>query len=112
MEYNPKLIISFKGRHFPKDIILMTVRWKLAYQLSYRNIEEVMSERVVKLNHSTVQKWIAYYAAQLESEFRARKRKVGNSWRMDETYIKVGGKWVYLYRLSIITDHHKYLNQL
>ncbi len=59
----------------------MAVRWKLAYPLSYRNIEEMMSERAVKLDHSTVQKWVAYYAAQLEREFRTRKCKVGNSWR-------------------------------
>ena len=91
-------MIHFKGRHFPKDLILMAVRWKVAYPLSYRNIEELMAERGVKLEHSTVQKWVVYYAPQLEEEFRKRKSPVGSSWRMDETYIKVSGKWCYLYR--------------
>jgi len=91
-------MISFKGRHFPKDIILMAVRWYVAYPLSYRNIEELMAERNVKLDHSIVQKWVVHYARQLESEFRKRKKMTGGSWRMDETYVKVSGKWVYLYR--------------
>ena len=91
-------MISFKGRHFPRDLILMAVRWKLAYPLSYRNIEELMEERGAELDHSTVQKWVVHYAPQLEETFRKKKKSVGKSWRMDETYIKVSGKWVYLYR--------------
>jgi len=91
-------MISFKGRHFPKDIILMAVRWYVAYPLSYRNIEELMAERNVKLDHSIVQKWVVHYSPQLEAEFRKRKKATGGSWRMDETYVKVSGKWVYLYR--------------
>jgi len=91
-------MLSFKGRHFPKDIILMAVRWYIAYPLSYRNIEEMMAERNVKVDHSTVQKWVVYYSPLLEAEFRKRKKATGSSWRMDETYINVSGKWVYLYR--------------
>jgi len=91
-------MISFKGRHFPKDIILMAVRWKVAHPLSYRAIEELMEERGADLDHSTVQKWVVHYAPQLELKFRKRKKSVGRSWKMDETYIKVNGKWVYLYR--------------
>ena len=91
-------MISFKGRHVPKDIILMAVRWYVAYPLSYRNIEELMAERNIKLDHSAVQKWVVHYAPQLESSFRKRKKGTGDSWRMDETYVKVSGKWVYLYR--------------
>lgn len=91
-------MISFKGRHFPKDIILMAVRWYVAYPLSYRNIEELMAERNIKLDHSAVQKWVVHYSPQLESSFRKRKKMTGGSWRMDETYVKVSGKWVYLYR--------------
>ncbi len=91
-------MIQFKGRHFPKDIILMAVRWKLALPLSYRAIEELMAERGTALDHSTVQKWVVYYAPRLEEAFRKRKKPVGKSWRMDETYIKVSGKWCYLYR--------------
>jgi transposase-like protein len=74
-------MIKFKGRHFPKDIILMAVRWKLAYPLSYRNIEELMAERGATLDHSTVQKWVVYYSPKLESEFRVRKKPIGKSWR-------------------------------
>ena len=91
-------MLSFKGRHFPKDMIIMAVRWKLAYPLSYRNIEELMEERGAGVDHSTVQKWVVHYSPQLDQSFRKRKKPVGSSWRMDETYIKVNGKWVYLYR--------------
>ena len=91
-------MLSFKGRHFPRDLILMAIRWKLAYPLSYRNIEELLEERGADVDHSTVQKWVVHYAPQLEQIFRKRKKPVGRSWKMDETYIKVNGKWVYLYR--------------
>ena len=87
-----RIMISFKGRHFPQDIILMSVRWKLAYPLSYRNIEEM------KRNHSSAQKWVVAYSPQLEQSFRTQKKTTGMNWRMDETYLKVSGKWVYLYR--------------
>jgi putative transposase len=94
-------MLSFKGCHFPKDVILMAVRWKLAYPLSYRNIEELMEERDANLEHSTVQKWVVHYSPQLEDVFRKRKKPVGNSWKVDETYIKVNGKWVYFYRAVV-----------
>jgi len=67
----------------------MAVRWKLAYPLSYRNIEEMMAERGIKLDHSTVQKWVVKYSPELEKAFRKRKKRVGVSWRMDETYLKL-----------------------
>lgn len=92
-------MISFKYRHFQKDIILMAVRWYVAYSLSYRDIEELMSERGVTVDHSTINRWVVKYSPELELEFRKNyKHTVGRSWRMDETYIKVKGKWVYLYR--------------
>ncbi|NIH45816.1 IS6 family transposase [Enterobacter asburiae] len=91
-------MLSFKGRHFPRDLILMAVRWKLAYPLSYRDIEELLEECGADVDHSTVQKWGVHYAPQLEQIFRKRKKPVGRSWKKDETYIKVNGKWVYLYR--------------
>ncbi len=91
-------MLSFKGRHFPKDLILMAVRWKLAYPLSYRHIEELLEERGADVDHSIVQKWVVHYAPQLEQAFRKRKKPVGSPWKMDETYIKVKGRWVYLYR--------------
>jgi putative transposase len=92
-------MIDFKWRHFKKDIILMLVRWYVAYPLSYRDIEELALERGLSVDHSTINRWVIEYAPQLEAVFRKRlKRPTGISWRMDETYIKVKGQWVYLYR--------------
>ncbi|MGC1181952.1 IS6 family transposase [Legionella sp.] len=92
-------MLSFKWKHFKQDIILMLVRWYLAYSLSYRDIEELALERGLKADHSTLNRWVIEYAPQLEESFRKRnKRSMGISWRMDETYIKVKGLWVYLYR--------------
>lgn len=92
-------MISFKWRHFQKEIILLVVRWYLSYSLSYRDIEEMMLERGISVDHSTINRWVIHYAPLLEEEFRKNhKRKVGSSWRMDETYIKIKGIWHYLYR--------------
>jgi putative transposase len=91
-------VVSFKGTHFVKDIILTCVRWYLAYPLSYRQVEELMEERGVSVDHSTVNRWVVKYSPQLEEAFHRRKRPVRLSWRMDETYIKVKGQWRYLYR--------------
>ena len=90
--------VSFKGAHFPQDIILMGVRWYVAYPLSYRHVEELMEERGVPVDHATIQRWVMKYSSQLEEAFHRRKRPVGRSWRMDETYIRVKGEWRYLYR--------------
>src|SRR5262247_1331468 len=92
------MAISFKGAHFPPEIILMGVRWYLAYPLSTRHVEELMRERGVHVDHSTVNRWVIKYSPQLEAAFHRRKRPVRLSWRMDETYIKVKGQWYYLYR--------------
>src|SRR6266849_8424254 len=92
------MAISFKGAHFPPDIILMGVRWYVAYPLSYRHVEELLEERGVPIDHATIQRWVVKYRPQLEAAFHRRKRPVWVSWRMDETYIKVKGQWYYLYR--------------
>jgi len=92
-------MISFKWRHFHQEIIMLVVRWYLSYSLSYRDIEEIMLERGITVDHSTINRWVIHYAPLLEDEFRKNyKRKVGSSWRMDETYIKIKGVWHYLYR--------------
>jgi len=92
-------MISFKGRHFTKPIILSVVRWYVAYALSYRNIEEMMQERGIAVDHATINRWVIKYAPLLEKTFRNQhKRPTGMSWRMDETYVKNKGKWGYLYR--------------
>src|SRR6267378_4699269 len=92
------MAISFKGAHFPQEIILMGVRWYVAYPLSYRHVEELMEERGVPIDHATIQRWVVKYSPQLKEAFHRRKRAVWVSWRMDETYIKVKGVWRYLYR--------------
>ena len=90
--------MDFSGRHYPKDLILQTVRWYLRYNLSYRDMEEILEERGVEIDHTTPYRWVQEYAPQLEAEHRKRRKVCGTSWRMDETYIKVKGEWVYLYR--------------
>jgi putative transposase len=92
------MAVSFKGAHFPQDIILTGVRWYVAYPLSTRHVEELMEERGVEVDHSTINRWVIKYSPQLEEAFHRRKRPVWVSWRMDETYIRVKGEWRYLYR--------------
>ena len=74
------------------------VRWYVAYPLSYPQLEELMQERGVSVDHSTINRWVLKYSPQLEEAFRRRKRPVWTSWHMDETYIRVKGQWYYLYR--------------
>jgi putative transposase len=88
----------FKGHSFPKEIILQTVYFKLRFALSYRDVEELLSMRGVAVDHATIQRWVFKFTPLMETTFRKRKKNVGNSWRMDETYIKVKGEWMYLYR--------------
>ena len=92
------MTISFKGAHFPQDIILRGVRWYVAYPLSYRQVEELLEERGVLLAHATLQRWVGQYSPLLEEAFHRRQRAVWVSWRMDETYIKIKGQWSYRYR--------------
>jgi transposase-like protein len=92
------MAISFKGAHFPPEVILMGISWYVAYPLSTRHVEELMKERGVTVDHSTINRWVVKYSPQLEEAFHRRKRSVWLSWRMDETYIKVKGEWRYLYR--------------
>jgi putative transposase len=86
------MVVSFKGAHFPKDIILTGVRWYVAYPLSTRQVEERMAERGVTVDHATINRWVIKYSPQLAEEFHRRKQPVWVSWRMDETYIKVKGE--------------------
>ena len=88
----------FKRHRYPKAIILQAVYFKLRFTLSYRDVEELLEIRGVKVDHSTIQRWVFKFSPFVESNMNKRKNVVGNSWRMDETYIKVGGKDRYLYR--------------
>jgi putative transposase len=92
------MTLNFSGRHYPTEIIMQALRYYLAYKLSYREIEEIFAERHIYFDHSTLNRWVIKYSPQLEAVFRRKKRNVSPSWRMDETYIKVKGKWVYYYR--------------
>ena len=82
-------MIQFKGSHFQKSVILQSVYWYLRYSLSYRDIEELMQERGVEVDHWAIQRWVIKYTPLLESSIRKRKKPVGSSWRMDEAYIKI-----------------------
>src|SRR5215217_5471157 len=88
----------FKGYQFPKEIILQAVYFKLSFSLSYRDVEELLLIRGVSIDHATVQRWVHKFTPLIETTFRKRKKVGGNSWRMDETYIKVKSEWMYLYR--------------
>ena len=88
----------FRGRHFEDEIIILCVRWYLRYSLSYRDLEEMMAERGLSLDHSTIWRWVQRYALILNQRMRRKLRRSNGSWRVDETYIRVAGKWTYLYR--------------
>ena len=91
-------MIEFKGSHFERDVILLGVRWHVAYPISCRQLEEMLEERGVEAGHSTLNRWVIKYVPLLDTQFRARKRPAGSGWRMDETYVKVKGAWKHLYR--------------
>jgi putative transposase len=97
----PGIARVLKRLHYPLDVMLLMllcVRWYVAYSLSFRNLEEMMAERGIAVDHSTVHRWVIKLVPLLEKTFRRHKRPVGKSWRMDETYIRVKGQWRYLYR--------------
>ena len=91
-------MLDIKRMRFPLDIILVCIRWYAAYPLSYRHLEEMMAERGVSVDHSSISRWAIRFLPLLEKIFRHHKRQVGGSWRMDETYILIQGAWKYLYR--------------
>ncbi len=91
-------MISFKGAHFPKEVMIMAIRWYLAYPLSYRYVEDFLKERGIPIDHATINRWVIKYAQLLEINARKFKKPTNRSWRMDETYIKIKGKWYYYYR--------------
>src|SRR5437660_2021075 len=88
----------FKWRHYEAEIILLCVRWYLRYSLSYRDLEEMMRERGLHVDHTTIYRWVQHYAPELEKRYRPHLKACNDSWRVDETYIKVKKVWMYLYR--------------
>jgi transposase, IS6 family len=93
----------FKWRHYQGEIILLCVRWYLRYSLSYRDLEEMMRERGLSVDHTTIYRWVQTYAPELEKRIRPHLRPINDSYRVDETYVKVKGAWKYLYRALDMT---------
>ena len=90
---------DFKGRHIGGEIVLWAVRWYCRYPISYRDLETMMTERGVAVDHSTIYRWVQHFAPEMEKRLRWQwRRPQSRSWRIDETYVKVRGKWAYLYR--------------
>ncbi|QWH54160.1 IS6 family transposase [Bacillus mycoides] len=88
----------FKWKHYQPDIILLTVRWYLRYNLSFRDLVEMMEERGLSLAHTTIMRWVHQYGPELDKRVRRHLKLTNDSWRVDETYMKVKGQWMYLYR--------------
>jgi putative transposase len=88
----------FKGRHFDRSVILLCIRWYLAYSLNLRDLEEMMAERGISVDHANIGRWLVRYSPKLLEQFNRRKHPISRKWHVDETYIKVRGRWMYLYR--------------
>ncbi|OUB56718.1 IS6 family transposase, partial [Bacillus thuringiensis] len=88
----------FKWKHYQPDIILWTVRWYLRYNLSFRDLVEMMEERGLTLSHTTIMRWVHQYGPELNERIRKHLKRTNDSWRVDETYIKIKGENMYLYR--------------
>src|SRR2546421_2519210 len=88
----------FRWRHFEAEIILLCVRWYVRYALSYRDLEEMMRERGLHVDHTTIYRWVQHYAPELEQRCKPHLKATTDSWRVDETYVKVKKVWMYLYR--------------
>src|SRR5712664_3574268 len=88
----------FKWRHFEPEIIVCAVRWYLRFSLSYRDVEELLMERGLPADHTTIWRWVQCYAPELNKRCRRELKPTNRSWRVDETYVRVKGRWTYLYR--------------
>ena len=102
------MAIDFKGHQYPKSVILYAVFFYVRYGVSYRDLEEIMAERGVQVDHATLNRWVVKYSPDIAKRVQFKKSLTAGSWRMDETYIKVKGKWMYLYRA--VDKHGKTLD--
>ncbi|MFL0405422.1 IS6 family transposase [Bacillus nitratireducens] len=93
-----KKTVEFKWKHYQPDIILFTVRWYLRYSLSFRDLVEMMEECGLSIAHTTIMRWVHQYGPELDERVRRNLQSTNDSWRVDETYVKVKGQWLYLYR--------------
>src|SRR6266481_8325751 len=96
----PSVVGLFKWRQFEPEVILLAVGWYLRFALSYRDLEELLAERGISVDHVTLWRWVQRYAPEIQRQLRPRLRPTNDSWRVDETYIRVNGKWVYYTGLS------------
>lgn len=92
------MTIDFKGHQYPKSVILYAVFSSVRYGVSYRDLEEIMAERGVEVDHATLNRWVVKFSPMIAANAQVRKKPTAISWRIDETYIKVRGKWTYLCR--------------
>src|SRR5215207_3032555 len=97
-QLSPDASSLFRGRHFDHAVIILCVRWYITYKLSYRDLAEMTAERGVAVSHTTILRWVQCYVPEFEKRWNRYARPVGTSWRVDETYIRVRGRWAYLYR--------------
>ena len=88
----------FRGRHFEPEIIATCVRWYLRFSLSLRNVEEMMAERGLMVDHTTVWRWCQKYGPVIYHRLRGKLKYTTTTWHMDETYVRIAGRWVYLFR--------------
>ncbi len=96
--FSPAPRSAFTGYRFPPEVITLAVRWYLRFGLSYRDVEELLAERGVEVDHVTVYRWVHRFAPEFAEAARACRHIVGDRWHVDETYLKVGGTWRYLFR--------------
>jgi hypothetical protein len=89
---------AFTGYRFPPEVITLAVRWYLRFGLSYRDVEELLSERGIEVDHVSIYRWVQRFAPEFAEAARARQHVIGDRWHVDETYVKVGGTWRYLFR--------------
>src|SRR5579859_2509965 len=101
----------FTGRHFDREVIVLCVRWYLRFKLSFRDLVEMMAERGLSMAHTTVMRWVHHYAPEFERQWNRFSRPVGPSWRVDETYVKIRGERVYLYR-AVPSSHRIWRSSL
>ena len=94
----PVACSAFAGLRFPPDVIVLAVRWYLRFDLSYRDVEELLAERSIEADHVTVYRWVQRFTPLLAEAARSCRHAVGQRWFVDETYVKVGGRWPFVYR--------------